>query len=90
MICKHILLIPFLDESELFLNTVKWFHVMLYKSHHLISVICLYTQFVLFDLLTGPNQVLPLRTRVDLGAMAMKGYSTFWKTPRLEPHQNMV
>ena len=30
-----------------------------------------------------PYQVLPLRVRVDLGAMAMKAYSTFPKAPAL-------
>ena len=35
--------------------------------------------------------MLPLRARVDLGAMAMKGYSAFPKTPALlEPHHQMV
>ena len=42
-----------------------------------------YTQFkcqrVLFDSWIRPNQVLPLRTRMDLGAMTMKEYSTFPK-----------
>ena len=38
-----------------------------------------------------PYQMLPLRARVDLGAMAMKGYSTFPKAPTLlEPHHQMV
>ncbi len=32
---------------------------------------------MLFDPYIGPYQVLPLRARVVLGAMAMKGYSTF-------------
>ena len=38
-----------------------------------------------------PCQVLPLWARVDLGAMAMKGYSTFPKAPALvEPcHQKI-
>ena len=35
--------------------------------------------------------MLPLRARVDLGAMAMKGYSAFPKVPALlEPHQQIV
>ena len=39
----------------------------------------------------GPYQMLPLRIRVDLGAMAMKGYSVFPKTPALlEPHYDIV
>ena len=35
--------------------------------------------------------MLPLRARVDLGAMAMKGYSAFLKAPALlEPHHQIV
>ena len=34
--------------------------------------------------------MLPLRTTADLGAMTLKGYSTFSKAPRLEPHHQMV
>ena len=56
-----------------FLHIVEYFHVLLYNSHILASVICLHT--VLFDLLKEPHQVLPLQVSVDLGAMAMKGYS---------------
>ena len=29
----------------------------------------------------GPYQVLPLRVRMDLGAMAIKGYPAFPKVP---------
>ena len=36
-------------------------------------------------------QMLPLQTRVDLGAMAVKGYSAFPKAPAsLEPHEQIV
>ena len=44
---------------------------------------------VLFNPYIGPYQVLPHRDRVDLGAMAMKGYCEFPKAPALlEPlHQ---
>ena len=46
-------------------------------------------QLVLFDPYIGPNQVLPFRARVDLGAMTMKGYSVFSKAPAsLEPIQD--
>ena len=38
----------------------------------------------LFDPLMGPEQVLPVRIRVDLGVMKMKGYSQ-----DLEPHHQM-
>ena len=40
-------------------------------------------QKVIFNPLIGPCQVLPLRAKVDLGAMAMKGYSAFPKAPAL-------
>ena len=36
-----------------------------------------------------PLKVLPLRNRVDIGVMAMKGYFTFPKTPRLKPPDRM-
>ena len=44
---------------------------------------------VLFNQYKRPYQVIPLRARVDLRAMAMKGYSAFPKAPALlEPrHQ---
>ena len=46
---------------------------------------------VLFNPYIGPYQVLPLQARVDLEAMAIKGYSAFPKTPALlEPHHQIV
>ena len=41
-------------------------------------------------LTTEPYQVLPLQARVNLGAMAMKGYSAFSKSPRLKPQHQTV
>ena len=42
-------------------------------------------------LTTGRYQVLPLRAKVDLGAMVMKGYSAFPKAPALlEPDHQIV
>ena len=50
------------------------------------SFVC--TQFkcptVLFDSKIGPNQVLPLQAREDLGEMATKGYSAFPEAPGLD------
>ena len=41
--------------------------------------------------LFNPYQVLPLRARVDMGAMATKGYFAIPKTPALlEPHYQIV
>ena len=52
---------------------------------------------VLFNPYIGPYQVLPLRARVNLGAMAMKGYSTIPKAPStavtsvtLRPHPHHI
>ena len=46
---------------------------------------------VQFNPLIGPYQVLPRRNRVDLGAMTIKGYSAFPKTPALlEPHHQIA
>ena len=47
-------------------------------------------QTVLFDLLIGPFQMLPLWLRVDLGAIAIKRYSIFLKAPGLEPHHQII
>ena len=48
-------------------------------------------QLFLFNPQIGSYQVLPIRARVDLGAMAMKGYSAFTKAPALlEPHHQIV
>ena len=41
--------------------------------------------------LFNPYQVLPFPVRVDLGVMAIKGYSAFPKAPALlEPHHQIV
>ena len=37
----------------------------------------------------GPEQVLQLRVRIDLGVMAIKKYPTFLKAIELEPHYQM-
>ena len=45
---------------------------------------------VLFYLLMGPNKLLPLGVKVDLGAIAIKWYSAFPKAPTLlKPHDQM-
>ena len=45
----------------------------------------------LFDTYMGPYQVVSLWVSIDLGAMAMKGYSAFCKTPGLpELHYKVV
>ena len=47
-------------------------------------------QTVLFYLLKEPYQVLPLWDKVDVGAMAKKGYSTFPKSPIMETRHQIV
>ena len=45
---------------------------------------------VLFEARIGLDQVLPLRVIVDVGAIAMKGYSAFVKAPSIEIHHQIV
>ena len=45
---------------------------------------------VLFDVSIGPNQVLPLQARVDLGAMAMKWYLAVLKAPTLLESYHLI
>ena len=52
-------------------------------------------QLVIFDTLIRPYQVLPFRTRLDLGAMVMKECSAFSKAPASDcsvssPRQTLV
>ena len=58
------------------------------KQSYLIQFSLAYVHtLVVFDPLTGPYQMLPLRTRADVVAIAMKGYSAFPKAQSLlEPH----
>ena len=65
-----------------------------FKQFKFVYVICFSgfrCQTVLFNPLIGRCQVLPLRARVDMGAMAMKEYSAFSKAlVLLEPHYQIV
>ena len=46
---------------------------------------------LLFNPYIGPYQALPLWARLDLGAIAIKGYSAFPKAPALlEPGHQIV
>ena len=38
----------------------------------------------------GPSQVLPFQIEVDLGVMATKGYSIFFKALGMEPHYQII
>ena len=54
------------------------------------SALCNYS-LVLFDPLIGDYLVLPLQAQVDLGTIAMRGYSAFSKAPDLlKPHHQIV
>ena len=64
---------------------------VLFQTIQFMSFICAQfkCQTILFK--HGTYQLLPLWTRVDRGAMAMKGYSVFAKCPiLLEPHHQIV
>ena len=58
------------------------------------SISHLFAQFkcqtVLLDPLIGPYQVLPFLVRVDLGAMAMKGFSKYSKASIQDSHHQFV
>ena len=57
------------------------------KQFYFEQVILAYVQFSSI----WPNQVQPLRARMNLGAMSMKEYSRFLKAPALlEPHHQVV
>ena len=65
-----------LNDQTLLLLTIK------FSISHLFALSLDIKQFY---------QVLPLQVRVDLGAMAMKEYSTFTKAPALlEPRHQIV
>ena len=66
------------------------FIIAMYYKHNLTSAFCLHTMFVLFGPSIWPYQVLPLRVRVDQGAISMKEYSTLPKSPKLKPHHLIV
>ena len=74
--------------------TVKSYQVLICISYNSIIQLFIFKQFndqtVLFDSEIEPNQMLPFQVRVDLGAMARKGLSTFPKAPGLEPHYQIV
>ena len=44
-------------------------------------------QILLFDSMIWPYQMLPIRTNVDLGAMAVDGYSAF---PKLQHYWSLI
>ena len=65
-------------------NSIKH-HSFIYTQLNVKTVLFLTIQF------TVPFKVLPIRAKVDLGAMAMKEYSAFPKAPALlEPHHQIV
>ena len=47
-------------------------------------------QLILFDPKIGPHQALPLRAEMNLGAMAMKGYSAFCKASAILKSHNQI
>ena len=76
----------FKSKYGLIVKNVSISSYSVYSIHFSISML-----LVLFNPYIGPYQVLPLQARVDLGAMAMKGYSAFPKAPALlEPHHQIV
>ena len=96
MICKLVLLITFLNIPELIfctqLSGSKYCYVSLIiqlNISHLFAL-SLNSETSLFNPLIEAYHVLTLRVRVDLGAIAMKGYSTFPKFSRLQPRHQII
>ena len=79
MICKQILLITFLNQSEFIfctqLNGFKYSYVSVTIQLNIsyLFVLIFNSQAVPFNPLIGPYQVLSLCVRVDLAVMAMRG-----------------
>ena len=84
-ICKH-------SQTSLMssLYPVKLFLILLNNRNNLVNYSFVCTQFVIFDSLMEPYQVLLLQVRIDLRAMAMKWYSVFTKSPNLKAHHQIV
>ena len=64
-------------KSKYILSKIFLFKAIQFSQADLIETIefSISMQLVLFNPYIGPYQVLPFQTRVDLGAMAMKGCS---------------
>ena len=77
--CKYFYVSLGIQLNILYLFTVRWSNSSIQTIQFCMSFVC--TQFkcqtVLFDPEIGPYQGLPLQARVDVGAIAMKGYSIF-------------
>ena len=89
MICKHILLITFLNEPELFrthLNGCKHCYKAVTIQHQSFFAHSLF-YFVLW---INPKQTLPLGVELNMGAMTMKWYPKSPKVQRMEPHYQIV
>ena len=74
-------------------NLVKFSKTFLFQAIQFTQTIqfSISMLLVLFNPQIGPYQVLPLRARVDLGAMAMKRYTAFPEAPALlGPHHQIV
>ena len=71
-------------------DQIVLFLTIQFSLRHLFAL-SLNVKTVLLDPQIGPYLVLPLRARMDLGEMAVKGYSAFLKAPALlEPHHQTV
>ena len=89
--CKycHVLLTIQINITHLFSTQLNGqtvlFQIIRFNVSH--SFKC---QTLLFNPLIGPYHVLPIRARVDGGAVTKKENSIFPKVPRLEPHHQIV
>ena len=76
----------FKSKYGLIVKNVSIANYSVYSIHFSISML-----LVVFNPQLGSYQVQPLRARVELGAMAMKGYSAYPKAPALlKSHHQIV
>ena len=79
-----------MPNTFLYIKTVLFQTIQFKKSTQFECQKQFYFALVQFDTKTGHYQVLRLRARVDLGAVAMNVYFTFPKAPTLlEPHHQI-
>ena len=79
-----------LNDQTVQLQTIQ-FRMSFVHPQFLCQSIQFKCQTVLFDPLIVPYQVLQLRAKVNLGAMAMNGYTAFSNAPvLLKTHQQIT
>ena len=80
----------YIGVYEKYFHFLKAFTLKLIIPLYYFTLCKFFFQTVLFDPYIGPYQVLPLRVRVDLGAVVMKKYTSIPKALGWEPHYQII